>query len=86
MSSIDDIIRAMGKSPNNIRFADACKVCEYYFGKGRKSGSHIVYTMPRAGDPRINLQDDNDKAKAYQVKQVLRAIEKLGVQDDDSED
>jgi len=31
----------------------------------------------RFGDPRINIQDDKGKAKAYQVRQVLFAIEKL---------
>ena len=28
-------------------------------------------------DPRVNIQNDNGMAKAYQVRQVLRAIEKL---------
>jgi hypothetical protein len=28
-------------------------------------------------NPRINIQDDKGKAKAYQVRQVLLAIEKL---------
>jgi|GEM_PF-4381805 len=27
---------------------------------------------------RINIQDDNGKAKAYLVRQVLQALEKLG--------
>lgn len=31
----------------------------------------------RVGDPRINIQDDKGKAKAYQVRQVLLAIDKL---------
>jgi hypothetical protein len=30
------------------------------------------------GDPRINIQNDKGKAKAYQVRQVLMAIDKLG--------
>jgi hypothetical protein len=32
--------------------------------------------MPWAGDPRVNIQDDRGKAKAYQVRQVLKAIDK----------
>jgi hypothetical protein len=32
---------------------------------------------PWQGDPRINIQNHKGKAKAYQVKQVLIAIEKL---------
>jgi hypothetical protein len=31
------------------------------------------------GDPRINIQNHKGKAKAYQVTQVLRAIDKLEV-------
>jgi hypothetical protein len=33
--------------------------------------------MPWSGDPRVNIQNDKGVAKAYQVKQVLKAIERL---------
>jgi hypothetical protein len=36
-----------------------------------------VYRTPWAGDPRVNIQNDKGFAKAYQVKQVLGAIDKL---------
>jgi hypothetical protein len=39
-----------------------------------------VYKTPWQGDPRINMQNHKGKAKAYQVKQVLLAIEKLEVE------
>ena len=39
--------------------------------------SHAVFKTPWIGDPRINIQGDKGKAKAYQVRQVLQAIEKL---------
>ncbi len=32
--------------------------------------------MPWAGEPRANIQNDKGKAKAYQVRQVLAAINK----------
>jgi hypothetical protein len=32
------------------------------------------------GDPRVNIQNYKGKAKAYQVKQVLKAIERLEVE------
>ena len=82
MDSIEDIIQEITGNPNNVRFTDLCKVCEYYFGKGRQRSSHIIYKTLWWGDPRINIQNDRGKAKTYQVKQVLKAIEKLGVQDD----
>ncbi|OYV17001.1 MAG: hypothetical protein CG439_1880, partial [Methylococcaceae bacterium NSP1-2] len=36
-----------------------------------------IFKMPWSGDPRINIQETKGKAKAYQVKQVLLAIDKL---------
>jgi len=33
--------------------------------------------MPWQGDPRVNIQNDKGKAKAYQVRQVVAAIERL---------
>lgn len=69
---------AMRRSPTSVRFADLEKVCEHYFGKPRQEGSsHKVYRMPWSGDPRVNIQNDKGMAKAYQVKQVLAAIEKI---------
>jgi hypothetical protein len=31
---------------------------------------------PWPGDPRVNIHNDKGKAKAYQVRQVLKAIDK----------
>lgn len=68
----------MRRNPKGIRFRDLCKVCDHYFGKVRQTGSsHHVYKTPSIGDPRVNIQDDHGMAKAYQVRQVLKAIERL---------
>ncbi len=80
MGSVDGIVQQMIENPKGVRFADLCKVCDYYFGEPRVKGSHHIYKTPWQGDPRINIQDDDGMSKAYQVRQVLRAIEKLGVQ------
>ena len=65
----------------DVRFSDLSKVCIYYFGQARqKDGSHHIYKTPWQGDPRINIQNNKGKAKAYQVKQVLLAIDKLEVE------
>ena len=77
MSSVLDIVKDMRKNPNNVRFRDLKKVCDHYFGEPRIVGSHHIYHTPWKGDPRINIQKDGNKAKAYQVKQVIKAIEKL---------
>ena len=80
MAKIDDILTQMKRNPRDVRFADLCKVCENFFGKPRKSASsHRIYRTPWRGDPRINIQNHKGKANAYQVKQVLLALEKLEV-------
>lgn len=80
MGSIEKIIQQMMGNPKDVRFVDLCKVCDYYFGEARQKGSHFIYKTPWRGDPRINIQNDEGKAKAYQVRQVLRAIERLEVE------
>ena len=78
MASSSKILDQMRREPANVRFGDLKKVCEQYFGKPRQAGtSHAIFKTPWTGDPRINIQDDKGKAKVYQVRQVLLAIDKL---------
>jgi hypothetical protein len=85
MASIDDVLDQMRKNPKGIRFADLSRVCERYFGAPRQRGtSHRIYRMPWQGDPRVNIQNDKGMAKAYQVRQVLKAIERLKNEDSSS--
>lgn len=78
MAKVEDIVAAMRRNQRGIRFEDLCKVCNYYFGAPRnESSSHYIYKMPWAGDPRVNIQNDKGMAKVYQVKQVLKAIDRL---------
>jgi hypothetical protein len=79
MASVGKILEQMRASPANVRFGDLYKVCEAYFGPPRhKGGSHLIFKMPWPGDPRVNIQNDRGKAKVYQVRQVLLAIDRLG--------
>jgi len=82
MPSVEKIIAAMRNSPQNISFSDLHKVCEHYFGEPRQSrSSHAVFKTPWPGNPRVNIQNDKGKAKPYQVRQVLQAIDLVeGVQ------
>jgi hypothetical protein len=77
MGFIENLVQQFENNPKNVGFADLCKVCNHYFGKPRTKGNHNVYKTPWQGDPRINIQNDNGKAKAYQVRQVVKAIKKL---------
>jgi len=83
MTDIENILLQMYESPAGLRFAHLKKICEFYFGKPRQSASsHCIFKTPWPGDPRVNIQSHKGKAKAYQVRQVIKAIEKLKVNDD----
>ncbi len=78
MTSVLDIVAEMRENPKGVSFRDLCKVCDTYFGKPRQSGSsHRIYKTPWPGDPRVNIQNAGGKAKPYQVRQVLAAIDRL---------
>ena len=78
MTSIEKLLDQMRREPANVRYGDLKKVCESYFGKPRQGGSsHAIFKTPWPGDPRVNIQNANGKAKPYQVRQVLAAIEHL---------
>ena len=78
MSSGARLLDALRNNPNDVRFADLAKLCDAYFGEPRhKATSHRIYRTPWPGDPRVNIQNAKGKAKPYQVRQVIKAIEKL---------
>jgi hypothetical protein len=78
VANIKEILVAMRRNPKGISYSDLCKVCDHYFGEPRQvSSSHRIYKTLWQGDPRVNIQNDKGMSKAYQVKQVLNAIERL---------
>ncbi|HBY97049.1 MAG TPA: toxin HicA [Chloroflexi bacterium] len=78
MTRIEALCAEMRRNPKGVRFRDLCQVCDFYFGAPRQAGgSHRVYKTPWQGDPRVNIQDHQGMAKPYQVRQVLKAIERL---------
>ena len=78
MTKVLEIKKIMETNPKGVGFVDLCKICNHYFGDARQEGSsHCVYKTPWKGDPRVNIQNDKGNAKTYQVKQVLKAIERL---------
>jgi hypothetical protein len=79
VAKIDKTVAAMRNAPQNISYNDRRAVCVHFFGEPRQSGtSHAVFKTPWAGDPRVNIQQSKGgEAKPYQVRQVLKAIERL---------
>jgi hypothetical protein len=76
---VDELLQRMRSRPNDVRFADACRVVSAFFGEARQEGtSHRVWKMPWPGDPRVNLQKGKGgKAKAYQIRQAVQAIDRF---------
>lgn len=78
MPKVSKILEQMRREPANVGFTDLKKVCQAYFGKPRQDGSsHVIFKTPWPGDPRVNIQSAKGKAKPYQVRQILQAIDKL---------
>ena len=83
MASVAAIVRQMRTNPRGVRFADLVKGCDHHLRLARRAGgSHRVYRTPWPGNPRVNIQNDSGAAKAYQVRQVLRAIDTLDAGDE----
>ena len=63
-------------NPRGLRFTEAVKLAEAFgFRLDRISGSHHI--MKRAGIPElVNLQNVGGMAKPYQVRQLLKLVEK----------
>jgi hypothetical protein len=81
MSRCDKILEKAKNSPNNLSFDELCYLAECNgFIWRRTSGSHQIYEnsnlLPKQ-NRNLNFQNVNGKAKPYQVKQLLRAIEYL---------
>ncbi len=78
MSNVGDLLKDMQRNLANVRFSNLCQVCDEYFGQPRQKGtSHRIYKTPWRGDPRVNIQNFKGKAKPYQVRQELKAINRL---------
>ena len=69
----------MRNAPQNISYCGLHAAGVQFCGEARESGtSHAVFKTPWSGDPRLNIQKSKGgKAKPYQVRQALKAIDKL---------
>jgi predicted RNA binding protein YcfA (HicA-like mRNA interferase family) len=73
------ILRKLISGSRNIRFTEAIAVAEGFgFRLDRVSGSHHILVHPETSEL-IDLQNVKGKAKPYQVKQLLRIIEKYNL-------
>ena len=62
-----------GSSDSNIDFNELCRLLNKIGFEERVKGSHHNFRKPGIIE-KINLQEDKNKAKSYQVKQVRDII------------
>ena len=63
----------IGTSDKNIAFKDLCHLLKRLGFDERIRGSHHIFRKDGIIE-KINLQEDSNKAKAYQVRQVRNII------------
>lgn len=82
MGKCDNLLEKARNSQTNVTFKELCSLAECFgFALARTRGSHHIYKAPGVHET-VNLQPMPDgKAKAYQVRQVLKHIERSLEQD-----
>ena len=75
MSKFEKVVQKVlsGSSDRNINFNDLCNLLESMGFDNRIKGSHHIY-YKEGVEEIINLQSFNNKAKAYQIKQVRELL------------
>ena len=77
------LLQKLLSGSNNIRFAEAVACAEAFgFRLSRINGSHHIYVHDNVSEL-VNLQNVNGQAKPYQIRQLLRLIERYNLQMED---
>ena len=67
-------------APTNTSFSDLEALLRAFgFVRKRQRGSPVIYCHPSRPGSLVNVQNVGGKAKAYQVRQVLRLLDELGL-------
>jgi len=82
MARRDKREEAIRKNTKNVRFEEliAWLLSEGFEERKRTGTSHRVFSHPKLHG-NLPLQDDNGKAKSYQVRQAILAVDKVREQD-----
>ena len=63
----------------NVSFGDFCRLLEALgFSNTWTAGSHRIYENPSISEL-VNVQDVGGEAKPYQIRQVLRLVERYNL-------
>ena len=73
----EDLLARARRSPGGLRFSELCRLAECFgWELVRQRGSHVIYKR-RGTMQLMSFQNDRGRAKPYQVRQLLAAIDEL---------
>lgn len=78
------LLKRIAGGSKNAKFSDMVTLVEAFgFRLSRMSGSHHIYVHPDIREL-VNLQDVDGQAKPYQIRQLLKLVERynLSLEDD----
>ena len=78
------LLKRIAGGSKNVKFSDMVVLVEAFgFRLSRVSGSHHIYVHPDIREL-VNLQDVDGQAKPYQIRQLLKLVERynLSLEDD----
>ncbi len=75
-----DLLKRARANPKDLRFSEACALAEAFGWTLARSagGSHRIYKRAGVMGLVVLQEGTNGKAKAYQVRQIIRLIDELG--------
>ena len=86
MPNCRDLFETAKDAPSGLRFAELLQLAECFgWVLARQEGSHRVYKRP-GSIQLMSFQDAGGRAKPYPVRQLLNAIEELGLASPDDPD
>ncbi len=86
MTDRSRLLEFLKKNPKSIRFNKLCNIAEKFgfkFQEGR--GSHRIYVKKGIKEI-LNFQNVHGKAKPYQVRQLIKVIEKYNLLEEKDND
>jgi len=79
------LLRKIVSNPKNIRFKDLVSLAEAFgFHLERITGSHHIFSHKDITEI-VNLQDAEGKAKPYQIRQLLKLVERYNLKLEDEQ-
>jgi predicted RNA binding protein YcfA (HicA-like mRNA interferase family) len=74
-----DTLDAIRRGSRNLRFGDVVRLLEALgLRLVRVSGSHHIFSAPTMREL-VNLQEVNGQCKPYQLRQILRLVERYNL-------